>query len=905
MSVISKIMKALRGRAQVGRAQVGYVSSESLPSVMGSPISEAPTNSASKIPERYTMESRKYMAEMPLVIQLENHGIYIDQISIEVLGLGTRAFNALKHANIHTIGQIVNCTERDLLGIDGLGVVSLEEIQNKVNSLLSTLSGGRSQELETAGLNTEVIDVSLLQSIQNKRIPLYKTSVQVLGLTELESNELAMFKINTIQELINCAKNGFLSVQDLEITTVEEIKKKLNSYLVNLSSGGDWSLDTTEISKNIAQLSFHPVDLSAGLRTKIIEHHSEIADPLLLIQLEEQGIDLKATSVEWLDLGVRASKRLKTANIVNLRQLIDCTQRDLLSIDGLGITTIKEIEEKLDACLCKMLEGTSLREQARAQAIQISKQLWELASRLCRTFEDYVPLDEIRLPYFAQQSLHKAIGESPKTLADLRQLTKSHNSQINAPEQKGQTYYQIHALKQAVDCLYWVLNYRNIDCEVNELIRLLDDREYFILTNRFGIRKNLTLEMIGGQFDFTRERARQIEYKMRGKLIRMVARAELMYSVTGIALIECLGENATVDSWIQQLINIGFLKEETSADLLVAISRVTNTSPLVLPKEFDSMLEPRISPHILWAKKPVLSKARRNCRNSGAVRAVSLTSERVSEADVKQILTLDGFTEVYPGWWMKKGNKSVAEGIATKVITYCGAVSPSNLRQAFIRHLSRRQFSAPPSEVLVKVLEHTGNFALADGFVKLIRSPTRKPGLTGPESIFLKTVHSEGPVVSFELLHTKIVEEGFSTPSVTSLLHYSPIVERIAFGLYALIGTPYDVEDIERTKSQLTRVSADTRMKPRPDGVIEFETNIGTWMIYGGVLSSGPAASLEGNWTLVVDDTNETELVVGGGFIRGLSDAVVSLDLMPMDRIKIEFNTWTREARITKVVNNE
>ena len=76
-------------------------------------------------------------------------------------------------------------------------------------------------------------------------------------------------------------------------------------------------------------------------------------------------------------------------------------------------------------------------------------------------------------------------------------------------------------------------------------------------------------------------------------------------------------------------------------------------------------------------------------------------------------------------------------------------------------------------------------------------------------------------------------------------------------------------------------------------------------MIYSGVLSSGPAASLEGRWTLVADGINNTELVVRGGFIWGFSDAVVSLGLMPMDRIKIEFNTWTREARITKIANYE
>lgn len=900
MSIISKIMEVLPRRVRGG-----HVSAKSLLPVEVSLISEKPTNSASGGQEKCATGYHKHIVETSLVTQLEAQGIHLDEISVEMLGLRMRASKRLRHANIRTIQQLVNCAKEDLLRIDGLGILTLIEIENKVKSYLANMLSRVDWELDTAGLNKEIVDSSLLQSIECQGTPLCKTSIEVLGLTEQESNELGMFNINTIQELVNCAKNGFLSIPDLEMTTAEEIKKKLNSYLANLPSGGDWDSDTAEISIGIIQASLHPVNLSSGHAKPLTGHHSEIAEPLLLTQVKDQGIDLNTTSVGWLDLSVRASKRLRTANIANLQQLVDCTEGDLLSIYGLGIITIEEIKDKLNACLRKTLEGISLKEQARAQAIQILEQLSELVSRLCGIFENHVPLDEIRLPYFAQQSLCKAIGERPETLADLKQLTELHSSQTSTFELKEQIYSQIHALEQVVDWLYKVLTYGNIDYEANELVRHLDDREHFILTNRFSIRKNLTLEMVGEQFHITRERVRQIESKMRDKLIKMVARSSLMYSVAGIALIKCLGEDATVNSWIQQLVDIGFLKEEASADLLVAISRVINFAPLALPKEFDRMLEPHISPHILLVRKPVLSKARKFCRNCGAIRIISLTSEDVSEADVGQILCLDGFTEVYPGWWMRKGSKCVAEGVAAKVITYCGAVSPSNLRQALTKHLSRLQFPSPPSEVLVKVLEHTGNFVLVDGFVKLIRPPTRKPGLTGPESIFVRTVQSEGPVISFELFHTKIVEEGFSTASVTSLLHYSPIVERIAFGLYTLIGTPYNAGDVERAKSQVTKVSADASMKPRPDGVIEFETNIGTWMMYSGVLSSGPAASLEGNWTFVADGINKTELVVGGGFIRGLSDAVVSLELMPMDRIRIEFNTWTREARITKVVNHE
>lgn len=633
-----------------------------------------------------------------------------------------------------------------------------------------------------------------------------------------------------------------------------------------------------------------------------IEHHARIAKTSLLAQLETRGIQLNKISVQMLGLSERASKRLRTAKINTIQQLVNCAESDLLSIDGLGIITVEEIKSKLNSYLTNML---SRGDWERAEAKHMSERLFQLASRLCNVFENQVLLDDLQLPSQAREKLHKATGEKLETLADLKRLVKLHSSQAKTLERDEQISTRIYTLKQAMDWINKVLAYESIDDEVNELVGYLDDRERFVLTNRFGIEKHFTLETIGEQFGITRERVRQIESKMRDKLVNRIARSSLLYSVAGIALLKRLSENATVDSWKQGLMDIGFLKEEASADLLVAISRITNSSRLALPEEFDQMLETHVSPHILLARKPVLNKARRFCRNCGAIRIVSLTSEKLSEADVEQILCSDGFTEVSSGWWVRKIGECVPERVARKVITYCGPVSPSNLRQALIRYLSRFQFPAPPSEVLVKTLEQTGNFALVDGFLQLTKMPARKRSLTRPESIFVRTVHDEGPVISFESLHAKILGEGFSEASLTSALHYSPIVQKVAFGLYTLLGTQYDVGDVERAKSQLTRVSANSSIKPRSDGVIEFETNIGTWMIYGGVLSCGPAASMEGTWTRIVDGVNNGELVVGGGFIRGLSEAVESLDLIPGDRIRIEFNTWTREATVMKAVSNE
>jgi hypothetical protein len=637
-----------------------------------------------------------------------------------------------------------------------------------------------------------------------------------------------------------------------------------------------------------------------GQDKRRVERYGHIADTSLLTQLEAKGIQLNRISVQTLGLTPGVSTALKKANIRTIKQLGTCTESDLLGMYRIGVLRVEGIKKSLTSFLGEISVSSELRERARAEA-EHTKQLFQLAGRLCSVFEDQGLLHDLRLPLDGQKKLHEVTEGKLETLADVKQLIELDSSQARIFDLGGQISARTLAVEGAMSWLSKVLTYESIDDEVNELVRHLDYRERFILTNRFGIEKHLTLEIIGEQFEISRERVRQIESKMRDKLVNRIAKASLLYSTGAIVLLKRLSEDATVDSWKQRLIGIGFLKEEASADLLVAISRVTNSSRLALPEEFDQMLKPHVSPHILLARKPVRDKARRFCRNCGAVRIASLTSEKLSEADVEQILCLDGFTEVYSGWWMRKVGECVPEHVARKVITYCGPVSPANLRQALIRHLYRRQLPAPPSEVLVKTLEQTGKFALAGGFLQLTKIPARKPSLTGPELSFVRFVQSEGPIVSFESVHTKLIEENWSAGSVTALLGMSPIVQKVAFGLYTLLGRQYDAEDVERAKSHLIRIPANASMKPRSDGVIEFETNIGTWMIYGGVVSSGPAAPMEGVWRRIVDGVNNGQLVVGGGFIRGFPEAMESLDLTPGDRIRIEFNTWTREATITKL----
>ena len=80
---------------------------------------------------RYTFETFEEAKEEygSIIYDLSNKEQIVDEITIRVLGLSTRAFNALMRAKITTLSQLKNCSKFRLRKIRNLGVKCLEEIE--------------------------------------------------------------------------------------------------------------------------------------------------------------------------------------------------------------------------------------------------------------------------------------------------------------------------------------------------------------------------------------------------------------------------------------------------------------------------------------------------------------------------------------------------------------------------------------------------------------------------------------------------------------------------------------------------------------------------------------------------------------------------------------------------------
>lgn len=57
------------------------------------------------------------------------------ETSIEDLEFSVRSYNCLKRAGIHTVADIVNKSEQDMIKVRNLGKKSLDEVMNKIAEL--------------------------------------------------------------------------------------------------------------------------------------------------------------------------------------------------------------------------------------------------------------------------------------------------------------------------------------------------------------------------------------------------------------------------------------------------------------------------------------------------------------------------------------------------------------------------------------------------------------------------------------------------------------------------------------------------------------------------------------------------------------------------------------------------
>ncbi len=112
-----------------------------------------------------TTKSHVGMVEASLLARLEEGKAPLDRISIYLLGLNARGYNALQGVGINTVQQLIECTESYLLRRRNIGVTTLDDIRYKLNSYIDTMlrTGGWDSQFTQTSADTENIASSPLK----------------------------------------------------------------------------------------------------------------------------------------------------------------------------------------------------------------------------------------------------------------------------------------------------------------------------------------------------------------------------------------------------------------------------------------------------------------------------------------------------------------------------------------------------------------------------------------------------------------------------------------------------------------------------------------------------------------------------------------------------------------------
>ncbi|MBR2743642.1 MAG: hypothetical protein IKD89_08670 [Clostridia bacterium] len=380
----------------------------------------------------------------------------VRMIPIEETPLSVRSKNALRRAGIHTVGQMLECTEESLMSIQNLGKKSSDEIlAEKKRYLLMAEYEDKNDDPE-------------LPEEEKKRITEYLEKSDV-GIDVLDAMSVRAFNILTLNgydklhHILFLSRRKLSEIPGLDEKTAAAIETLCRDYLLKNKSIMLAEEDPHEDAADVDILTLCGIQPYKG---KILE----------FIKANDKGVDK-------LKLTRRNSNALLRGGLEKLSDIIFLTYRDLDECRGLSSDGINEIITKRNEYL--------LNNEERIRAY-------------CAGDKDaLISDDSIRALVL---DLYKKARFKGFSLNEMRERLPSHIAETRLKKTLG----ALLAEKQ--------LEYVDFRCYriYPSVLEYLDSREDFDDRTKDILRRRLngdTLDEIGKDYGVTRERVRQLILK--------------------------------------------------------------------------------------------------------------------------------------------------------------------------------------------------------------------------------------------------------------------------------------------------------------------------------------------------------------------------------------------------------
>lgn len=402
------------------------------------------------------------------------------------------------------------------------------------------------------------------------------------------------------------------------------------------------------------------------------------------------------------------------------------------------------------------------------------------------------------------------------------------------------------------------------------------------------------LEEVGQRYGMTRERVRQIEAKVIGGLRARWHKLPLFDAA--LASLESHSPLKTSD--IAAIVRqSGIETREVSFDALIKLCEVFER-PMCLFQAND------LSPGIVGTKEDVetLRKAVRSLRadtSSLGCTSVTRIQFELSGEILPDRAIMRGLELLDEVVWLDADRQWLLSGIPSrnrifnlleKIFSVSKAVHLSELRQAIGR--PHRMRFVPPVEVLGSLCVHFGLHRSVDNIVSA--STPFNFDLGELDSIFVKVLQRQGsPITREELEEGCVGEEGMNIASFYQYLSYCPLVLKLDYSVYSLIGASIPPGAIEGAKRRVGQDRVPAQFGWTQFGKLWFVFRLTRASVHSGnfFVPTFISEHAEGKWTLqLASGTPVGEAEVKQGIAGGTRSALQLLGADANDYCLLRFD---------------
>ena len=274
-------------------------------------------------------------------------------ILIDNIGLSTRASNALHHAGVVTVGEMLEYTEEKLSGIPNMGRKTIDEVLMKIDEYRKYDSEGGLPDSGNpedgavpempddfnAWIGTEEGRAFILSWLAEKNV-----GISALELLSAKAyNHLLLNKLTELSQVTFLSQEELMEIPRMDSASAEEISRMCRHYLKNHEE---------EILEDLKKRQEKaPSQKEASIREMLYNRADH--DRIL------QYVQANDCDVERLGFGIRAKNLLEKNGLLKVSDFIFIPEKELKSFKGMGAGSLEEINAFIDDYLTK--HGTRIK----------------------------------------------------------------------------------------------------------------------------------------------------------------------------------------------------------------------------------------------------------------------------------------------------------------------------------------------------------------------------------------------------------------------------------------------------------------------------------------------------------------------------------------------------------------